>query len=110
MIDSDLFAATAIHAGALQTDPRGLFEQAERKVPIAIWVGDRDPFFPLDEVRATKQIFESNGYKVDLSVVLGHDHNYYVVADEINGKAWNFLKKTQLEPVRTEPATPATEQ
>lgn len=102
VVDSDLFAATAIHAGALQTDPHGLFEQAKRKMPIAIWVGDHDAFFPVDEVRETKKIFEANGYKVELSVVLGHDHNYYAIADEINGKAWKFMTKTQLDGTRAD--------
>lgn len=97
VVDSDLFAATAIHAGALQTDPKGLLEQAERKAPIAIWVGDRDPNFPVDQVMATKKIFEANGYKVQLSVILGHDHNYYAMSDEINSKAWIFLKNVQIE-------------
>jgi hypothetical protein len=35
---------------------------------------------------------------VELSVIPNHDHNYYVISDEINWKAWNFLKKFQLEP------------
>jgi poly(3-hydroxybutyrate) depolymerase len=106
VLDSDLFAATAIHAGALQTDSHGLFEQAERKTPIAIWVGDRDPFFPVGNVRATKQIFESNGYTVELSVVLAHDHNYYAIADEINSKAWNFLRKTHLDHIQSDQPEP----
>ena len=107
VIDSDLFAATAIHAGALQTDTHGFFEQAERKTPIAIWVGDRDPLFPLEDVMATKKIFESNGYSVELSVVLAHDHNYYAIADEINGKAWSFLKKTHLDDVQSDQPAPS---
>ena len=98
IMDSDIFAATAIHAGALQANPEGLFEQADRKMPIAIWVGDRDPNFPVDTVIATKRLYESNGYHVELSVIPNHDHNYYVISDEINSKAWNFLKKSQLEP------------
>jgi poly(3-hydroxybutyrate) depolymerase len=110
VIDSDLFAATAIHAGALQTDTHGFFEQAERKTPIAIWVGDRDSFFPVADVRATKKIFESNGYSVELSVVLAHDHNYYSMADEINGKAWNFFKKTRLESIRSDQPPPTPKQ
>jgi poly(3-hydroxybutyrate) depolymerase len=106
VIDSDLFAATAIHAGALQTDPNGLFEQAKRNAPIAIWVGDHDAYFPVDQVMETKRIFESNGYKVELSVILGHDHNYYAIAGEINSKAWNFLKKTHLDGAQSEFAAP----
>jgi poly(3-hydroxybutyrate) depolymerase len=98
IMDSDLFAATAIHAGSLQANPEGLFEQADRKMPIAIWVGDSDPNFPVDTVMATKRLYDSNGYHVELSVIPNHDHNYYVISDEINWKAWSFLKKFQLEP------------
>ncbi len=98
IMDSDLFAATAIHAGSLQANPEGLFEQADRKMPIAIWVGDSDPNFPVDTVMATKRLYDSNGYHVVLSVIPNHDHNYYVISDEINWKAWSFLKKFQLEP------------
>ena len=101
IMDSDLFAATAIHAGALQANPDGLFEQADRKMPIAIWVGDRDPNFPVDVVEATRRLYETNGYQIQLNLIPNHDHNYYVISDEINGKAWNFLKKVQLEPARS---------
>jgi poly(3-hydroxybutyrate) depolymerase len=96
VVDSDLFAATAIHAGSLQTNPVGLFAETRRKMPIAIWVGDHDFAFPLDTVRETKRIFDSNGYNVQLSVILAHDHNYYAISDEINQKAWNFLEKTEM--------------
>lgn len=98
VIDSNVFAATAVHAGSLQANPVGLFEQAERKMPIAIWIGDHDLFFPVDTVRSTKRLFDSNGYNVELSVIVNHDHNYYTISDEINQKAWNFLKDTKLPP------------
>ena len=101
VVDSDLFAATAVHAGSLQTNPDGLFEQAERKMPIAIWVGDRDPNFPIDVVEASRKLFASNGFDITLHVIVNHDHNYYAISDEVNLKAWNFLKNARL------PATPA---
>jgi poly(3-hydroxybutyrate) depolymerase len=97
VIDSHYFAATALHAGAVPPESNNLFSYAERRMPIAIWVGDHDPFFPLDAVTATKRGFESNGFHVELSVIPGHDHNYYAISDEVNSKAWNFLKKAQLE-------------
>jgi poly(3-hydroxybutyrate) depolymerase len=96
VVDSDLFAATAIHAGSLQMNPVGLFALAKRKMPIAIWVGDRDPFFPGDKVLETKRLFDANGYNVQLSVLAGHDHNYYAISDVINWKAWKFLQKTEM--------------
>jgi poly(3-hydroxybutyrate) depolymerase len=98
VVDSNLFAATAIHAGALESDPHGLFEQADRKMPIAMWVGDRDPNFPVDVVEATRRLYAENGYDIKLNLIANHDHNYYVISDQVNGKAWEFFKKVRLEP------------
>ena len=102
VIDSDLFAATAIHAGALQANPDGLFGQAGPKMPITIWVGDHDPFFPVDVVEATKRLYAANGLSINVFLITNHDHNYYVISDEVNGKAWNFSKKTRMEPTADE--------
>lgn len=46
VLESGFFAAAALHAGAwrAQDDFKGT-GQAERKIPIAIWVGDHDQFF-----------------------------------------------------------------
>jgi poly(3-hydroxybutyrate) depolymerase len=95
--DSHFFAAVAMHAGALTPQNEQFFSYAERRTPIAIWVGDHDSYFPLDIVLATKKEFESHGFHVELSVMPHHDHNYYDVSDKVNGEAWDFLKKTQLK-------------
>lgn len=100
LIDSEYYAATAIHAGALWPNNYGLFPQASRKIPIAIWIGDHDSFFPLDAVQSTKRIFESNGYQVQLSVLPNHSHNYGEVADEVNSKAWKFFKASSTTPAQ----------
>jgi predicted esterase len=98
IIDSHYYAATAVHAGALPPGyEKQLFSYAERRMPIAIWVGDKDPLFPADAVMATKRQFEANGFHVELSILPDHDHNYYAISDEVNGKAWDFLKTTRLE-------------
>lgn len=99
ILDSQFFAAVALHAGALVPENYHLFDYADRRMPIAIWVGDHDSFFPLDMVLATKKVFESHGFHVELSVMPHHDHNYYDVSDELNRKAWEFLKRTQLRTV-----------
>lgn len=109
IVSSNFFAATAIHAGSLPADPKGLFRPAQRKTPIAIWVGDRDAFFPMDVVRATRDLLQSHGYDVQLNVVVGHDHNYYEISPEIDAKAWNFLKDKHL-PAPGPAATPAPAQ
>jgi dienelactone hydrolase len=97
ILDSNTFAAVAVHAGALTPENYHLFAYAERRMPIAIWVGSQDLYFPLDIVIATKKEFESHGFHVELSVIPGHDHNYYAISDKVNRDAWDFLKKTQLQ-------------
>jgi poly(3-hydroxybutyrate) depolymerase len=98
ILDSHYFAATAVHAGALQPANLKLLAYAGRRMSIAIWVGDRDLFFPLDLVTATKKQFESSGFPVELTVIPNHDHNYYAISDQVNAKAWEFLKNRQLKP------------
>src|SRR5829696_4183253 len=55
LIESEYFAAAAVHAGAWRAPSDfDALKEAKRKTPLAIIVGDRDPFFPLDAVRATE--------------------------------------------------------
>lgn len=98
LIDSEYYAAAAVHAGALQPDEYNLFQFSTRKMPTAIWVGDRDLNFPLDLVNATKKGFDKNGFPLEVSVIHNHDHNYYVMSDAVNRSAWDFLKNSHIEP------------
>jgi poly(3-hydroxybutyrate) depolymerase len=98
IVDSRFYAAVAVHAGALPPgNEKPLFAQADRRTPIAIWVGSNDPLFSVDAVTATKREFEQNGFQVELSIIPNHDHNYYAIADRVNSSAWDFLKKAQLK-------------
>jgi poly(3-hydroxybutyrate) depolymerase len=95
LFESQYFAATVVHAGALhQRDPA--IALAKRKTPIAIFVGTRDPFFPLEDVRGTRDDLNKQGFAVELTEVPGHNHNYYDLASKINQSAWEFLKKHKL--------------
>jgi poly(3-hydroxybutyrate) depolymerase len=76
LVESDFYAATAIHAGALYPQNYSLFAKARRHMPIAIWVGDRDSFFPTDLVKDTKAEFESNGFHVQLTILPNQTHSY----------------------------------
>lgn len=95
VLESQYFAATAIHAGALQPQDRAI-SQAKRKTPIAMFVGSRDPFFPVASVRGTQDDLNKQGFAAELTVMPGHDHWYYDLAPKINASAWEFLKKHQL--------------
>jgi len=97
LMESQYFAATAIHAGALPPDDRDLIDSAKRKIPIFIQVGDSDQSFPLKVVRATRDALNAKGFAVELTEIPAHDHWYYDLAPKINLKAWEFLKSHELE-------------
>lgn len=95
--ESNYFAAVAVHAGAIRGDFDQYMNHAERKTPIAIWVGNKDPFFSLEAVHATRDALAAHGFKPKITEMPGHDHNYYGVANDVNKAAWEFLKAQQLE-------------
>jgi poly(3-hydroxybutyrate) depolymerase len=97
LLESEYFAATAIHAGALNREGMDLIELAKRKIPISIQIGDSDQFFPLKAVRSTSEALKSGGFTVDFIEIPNHDHWYYDSASKFNQTAWDFLKKYQLD-------------
>jgi predicted esterase len=97
LMESQYFAATAIHAGALSPSDMELLELGKRKIPISIQVGDSDNFFPLKAVRATRDALKEAGFPVELIEIPNHDHWYYDKASKFNQTAWEFLKKYELD-------------
>ena len=97
LLESQYFAAAAVHAGALAPDDSRFIEIAKRKIPISIQVGDRDPLFPVNIVRATADTLKEKGFPVDMIEIQNHDHWYYDKASKFNQTAWEFLKKHELD-------------
>lgn len=95
-LESEYFTAAAVSAGAIRKENYPLLDAAERKVPIAIFVGTKDRLFPLVEVRRTRDAFVERGFSVKLTEIDGLDHNYYSRSTEINEQAWEFLKGHRL--------------
>jgi len=98
MLESEYFAAVAIHAGAWRHDTElHLVTLATRKVPIKIIVGDRDEFFSLASVRASTDALRTAGFPVEAEIVAGQHHWYeQKTAPQINASAWTFLKGVTL--------------
>ena len=96
MLESQYFAATAIHAGAWQNSQLSLTDIAKRKIPIAIFVGDRDELVSIAEVNTTSERLKQKGFHVELMIRAGHNHQYYDLAEYINEQLWNFLKRYGL--------------
>jgi predicted esterase len=96
VLEPEYFAAAAIHAGVLREDAWRYLEPARRKIPIAIWSGTNDAYFPLSEVRRTRDELKAHGFTVELFEMPGHDHDYYSVAETVNRDVWQFLREVRL--------------
>jgi poly(3-hydroxybutyrate) depolymerase len=97
MLDSEYFAAVAVHAGAWRTKREMAFiDRAKRKIPVKIIIGDLDTNFSLTSVRETESALRDRLIPLEVSVLKGHSHWYYDKAPEINKSAWDFLKQTSL--------------
>ena len=64
LYESEYFAATAIHAGALPPESTPVIDLAKRKTPIEIQVGTVDRSFPLKAVRSTRDLLNAHGFSV----------------------------------------------
>jgi len=91
VLESEFFAAAAIHAGAVSSDYFSIFDAATRKIPLAIYIGDRDQFYPIDVVRGVRDALQKRGFDLLYKEMPGHDHNYKLVAPDINREIWDFF-------------------
>jgi poly(3-hydroxybutyrate) depolymerase len=96
VLESEYFAAVAVHAGVLNPQTAAMLEQVPRKMPMAIWVGTNDALFPLDAVRKSRDLLNARGFNAQLTEIRNHTHNYYGRADSINKEVWAFLKEHKL--------------
>jgi predicted esterase len=106
MFQSQYFAAVAIHANRIADEYTGILAHAQRKTPIAIYIGDHDQFFTVASVHKTRDLLLKSGFPVHYVELINHDHDYYALADEINADAWKFFKKRI--PCRAETESPST--
>jgi dienelactone hydrolase len=98
MFESAFFAAAAVHAGAWREPAEfDLIRFARRRIPMAIFVGDQDRFFPVPAVEATRDALKLRSFPIEVTVIKGHDHNYYGTAAKTNAAVWAFLKSIALE-------------
>jgi dienelactone hydrolase len=95
-LESEYFAAVAVHAGALESQYQNVFLYARRKTPIFMVVGTKDVFFLQPTVRGTRDALAARGFPVELVEIYNHTHDYYGRSGEINAMAWKFLSRHEL--------------
>jgi poly(3-hydroxybutyrate) depolymerase len=97
LLESEYFAAAAVHAGAWRTEREfAVLAHARRKIPIALFMGDRYPFFPVRSVHETDRMLREHGHPTLLRIIRRHRHTYAKVADTVNEEAWQFLREAAL--------------
>ena len=96
LLESEYFAAVAVHAGVVDAQMAPILDQAPRKIPMPIWVGTDDVFFPLKAVRNSRDALNAKGFNAQLTELQGHTHDYYGIAASLNKKVWAFLKEHKL--------------
>jgi len=97
LLESQYFAAVAVHAGSFRSwADFATVRMARRKLPVLIISGDRDPIFPPASVKSTIATMQAVGIPAESFIMEWHDHRYYALADSINARAWEFLRKHLL--------------
>ncbi len=96
ILESEYFAAGAIHAGAVSSDYFSIFDFATRKIPLAIYIGTKDEFYPIEVVRATGEALKKRDFPLVYREMPGHDHNYKDVAPDINKEIWEYFSSHPL--------------
>lgn len=96
MFESDYFAAAAIHGSDIADDYVSILDHASRKIPLALYIGASDQFFPLAHVHKTRDLLTQKGFPVHYVEIVGHDHNYYRVSEQVNADVWKFFEKLTL--------------
>jgi predicted esterase len=96
MFESEYFAAVVVHAAAIGEEYTGILDHARRKIPIAIFIGDRDQLVPIASVRRTRDLLVHAGFPVAYEEIVGHDHFYEGLVDPLDRKAWAFLEAHPL--------------
>ena len=99
MLEAPYFAAIAIHAGSWR-DPSEYkaIQFAQRKIPMAIIIGDLGEYFSVASVRRTEDALKMAGFPVEVTVIPGQHHGFNETdAPEIEHDAWCFLSAHTLD-------------
>jgi predicted esterase len=97
LLESEYFAAVAVHAGILNEMTLSYTQRAKRKIPFAIWQGSNDPIVPAAQARITEAALKARGFPAVLTEIPGHTHDYYGRSNQINEGVWKFFVQHQLD-------------
>jgi polyhydroxybutyrate depolymerase len=89
---STYFAAGSVFAAVVTPDYDWIVQRAQRKTPIAIYLGDHDQFFSIEQGRRTRDLLASNGFPVHYVELVNQDHNLGTASAFVLRDAWTFME------------------
>jgi poly(3-hydroxybutyrate) depolymerase len=96
-LESQYFAAAAVHAGVIRNFRFQMADFAARKIPIAYYIGTRDGWWTLEQTRSVRDALTQRGFPVHYVELKGADHNFFSHMDDVTGDAWEYLSQQSLE-------------
>ncbi|MGD9588572.1 MAG: PHB depolymerase family esterase [Pyrinomonadaceae bacterium] len=97
LLQSEYFAAAAIHAGVMNPEDGPVIDRARRRIPFSLFIGTKDTLFSVSELRQMRSMLTSRGFTAELNEIKGHAHEYGDRSVEINKMIWDFFQKHRLE-------------
>jgi predicted esterase len=89
---STYFAAGSVFGAVITPDYDWIVLRAQRKTPIAIYLGDHDQFFSLEQGRRTRDLLATNGFPVHYVELVNQDHNLATASAFILRDAWTYME------------------
>lgn len=97
MLESEYFAAAAFHAGGWRKPAEYRYgDYAKRKIPVSMYVGDKDEYFSVDSEQTTLRVLTQRGIPAELHLLPGRVHSYLDVPADFHDTVWSFLKTNAL--------------
>lgn len=96
LLNANYFAGAAVFGAVIQPEYDGIVTQAVRITGIAIYLGEQDLFFTLQQGRRTRDLLLSHGIDVHYVELPGRGHDYPAVANSVNADAWAYLSGRTL--------------
>jgi dienelactone hydrolase len=91
LLASDLFAAVTVYAAAIAPAYDSIVTKATHKVPVAMYVGDHDPYFPVATTRRTRDVLLANGFTVRYTEYPEQGHAFPPISERLQRDAWAFM-------------------
>ncbi len=91
LLNASYFAGAGVFGSVIQPEYDDIVRRAERTTSIAIYLGDRDQYFSLQQGRRTRDLLLANGLDVHYVELANQDHDYPVVAGSVNADVWAYL-------------------